>query len=669
MRPPLSKAPLFGLLCGFLAGVLFVYATGLEAPILWWAFSIATIVCGALLIIFKKSYVGICVMMGAVGACCAKISIPPSPPVEAVTPYPAQFSGMIETVSLQASSQHAKVKIIEFDGQNIRPFYCLLTIADIEPTFQPGEIIRFSCAMKSVEQISEIKGLNAGKTYYLSRGISATGFVSAENIVVLEQLHGIRFLPYRLQQRLADAVVASPLSEKAQDFFLASVLGMRGEINHSIRRDFAKVGVAHLLCVSGYHVGLVAWLVTVALFPLRGTPKKLRQMRHFVAIALIWLYVLIVGAQPPAMRAAIMITLYLLSLISQRGRFPFNSLCAAALILLAFNPFQLFDAGFQMSFCAVLGILLFASALNPVNRRHRALFHLAEWVCLPVSAVLGTLPVVVYTFHALPLAFLPSNMFVAVFFPLFLGLSGIAIILWHIGLRLALIAVPANRLIDLFYDIFSYAKLGEYTLNDINPSLLGIVCLCAALACLAIFLRVKGKKLKSTFGLLSLLGVILFVNMPERGGNDSSLVFGIRGNKFVTLVHTDNLGMVIASDSLTRYNPEFQDFLRMRGAEYINTASKPMEIKSEKLLASSKGLVVKENKTYVYGPTLSTLPADAVIIHRSYQPDIEEIRIRKNGEVFLCTDFSRKKIKEFEERLKAKGIRYRFVREGDYIEF
>ncbi|GBE26731.1 comEC family competence protein [bacterium BMS3Bbin03] len=193
------------------------------------------------------------------------------------------------------------------------------------------------------------------------------------------------------------------------------LLGQRGQIDPDIQNRFAKTGVIHVLAVSGLHVGfiLVLMLGILKWLRLREFPRTL-----LIILGLIF-YVYLTGGKPPVVRASLMAVIILIGYLVQRRPDVINSLAVAALLLLLVNPFLLFDAGFQLSFLAVLGIVLFYNRLmgffqfQPKNKwQHFFREKLLPLLIVSFAAQLGTLPLTLYYFHRLPTYALLANIVV-----------------------------------------------------------------------------------------------------------------------------------------------------------------------------------------------------------------------------------------------------------------
>ena len=177
------------------------------------------------------------------------------------------------------------------------------------------------------------------------------------------------------------------------------LLGDRGGIGDEVLEDFRDAGIMHILAVSGLHAGIILLIVFMPLERLRYP------LRAAIALLVLWSFAAMTGLAPPVVRAALMSTLFLGGVVLQRRSDPVNALAAAALIILLLDPLALFGLSFQLSFAAVLGILLFhervrGALLRPLPRRMRgnAARVPANLLALTISAQSLSLPLLAGSF-------------------------------------------------------------------------------------------------------------------------------------------------------------------------------------------------------------------------------------------------------------------------------
>lgn len=192
----------------------------------------------------------------------------------------------------------------------------------------------------------------------------------------------------------------------------AMTTGYRGDIPSELRADYSRSGTAHLLAVSGLHVGMVFLLVNVILW-LLPLFRRGHIMKNIVAIIIMWLYALMTGMSPSVVRATLMFSGAQIALATTSYRSSLNILFATATIMLAANPNNLYDISFQLSFVAVLFLMLWT---GPLYMRFRSRYKLVNIAASPfivsLIATVATAPLIAYTFGYVSIVGLLVNPFV-----------------------------------------------------------------------------------------------------------------------------------------------------------------------------------------------------------------------------------------------------------------
>ncbi len=190
----------------------------------------------------------------------------------------------------------------------------------------------------------------------------------------------------------------------------ALLIGYKDDLDKKLVRSYANTGVVHIIAISGLHLGLIYWLLVLMLRPVSKL-KSLRWLRLLLILSGLWIFTLLAGAQPSILRAAIMFTFIAISENISRKPNILNSLASSAFVLLCLNPFWLWDIGFQLSYTAVLSIILF---MKPVYAclylPNRALDLVWQMVAVTIAAQLLTFPLCIYYFHQFPTYFILTNL-------------------------------------------------------------------------------------------------------------------------------------------------------------------------------------------------------------------------------------------------------------------
>lgn len=228
---------------------------------------------------------------------------------------------------------------------------------------------------------------------------------------------------------------------------LGMVLGETSDLPERLQEEFRGTGTFHLFSVSGLHVGILA----VLLWQVAKILGLSRRQAAWAIIPLLFFYALMTGLKPASTRAAIMAAIVLLGLISDRRPVLLNNLLAAAFLILLGDTNQLFNPGFQLSFCVVTAIFLFEppirarwekpfhhdpffpeKLLTPWQRRYfRCGQKLASLAAVSAAAWLGSLPLTLGYFHLVSFSALPANLFAV---PLSFAIMAVAMLSLLTGL-------------------------------------------------------------------------------------------------------------------------------------------------------------------------------------------------------------------------------------------
>jgi competence protein ComEC len=216
-----------------------------------------------------------------------------------------------------------------------------------------------------------------------------------------------------------DANVRLWLPEPTGSLVSGVVLGARSGLPPELRAILSTTGTTHLTAVSGFNVAIVAGGLLAALQRLGG-----RRLAIVPTLAGVWVYALLVGAPPSALRAAAMVSVALAAQATGRLADPAVGLALAVAALLGWDPALAFDLGFQLSIAATAGLILLSPALEAHMPRRPG--WLRGQLAVALAAQLATLPILLSVFQTVSLVALPANLVVA---PLVLPLTWIGVAL------------------------------------------------------------------------------------------------------------------------------------------------------------------------------------------------------------------------------------------------
>lgn len=310
--------------------------------------------------------------------------------------------------------------------------------------------------------------------YLKRKGISGTGFVASGHWQFSEcrkEKEGIATVLYRLAASYRTQIenLYRRLGIEGDELAVLSALtlGDKTDLSESVRESYSVAGVSHVLALSGLHVGLLYALAFFLLRPLLLGGQSGRVLRSLLLILLLWLFAFFTGLSPSVVRSAAMFSIWALADLCGRQSFSLNTLALTAWLMLLVRPVWLFDVGFQLSFAAVLSILLFQPFLYrlcPV--RHRAGTYLWGLVSVSVAAQLGTAPLVLFYFSRFSTHFLLTNLLVVPLVTLILYAAVVLLLLTPMSGLQAVAAVGLEKMLRMLNLLVRWVEQLPYASVD-----------------------------------------------------------------------------------------------------------------------------------------------------------------------------------------------------------
>lgn len=197
--------------------------------------------------------------------------------------------------------------------------------------------------------------------------------------------------------------------EKERGLAEALLIGYKDDLDKTLLQSYANTGVVHVIAISGLHLGLIYGILLLLTKPLNR--KRLRWLRAGMIISGLWIFSLLAGAQPSVLRSAVMFSAIAVAVALERKTSTYNTMALSAFLLLCYQPFWLWDLGFQLSYSAVLSILIFFRPVyNCFDFRNKAIDAVWKLAAVTIAAQVLTTPISLFHFHQFPLLFLITNL-------------------------------------------------------------------------------------------------------------------------------------------------------------------------------------------------------------------------------------------------------------------
>ncbi len=278
------------------------------------------------------------------------------------------------------------------------------------PRLEYGSQIIFKKPLQEIKNSGNPGGLDY-KRYSLFQGTTHQVYIKAEEFTLLPStnkkwLH--TFLDMT-REKVLDILRTNIPGHRELGLAEALLIGYKDDLDKALVQSYSNTGVVHIIAISGLHLGLIYWLLLQLLKPLQRK-KYTKWLRPVILVMGLWLFSLLAGAQPSILRSAIMFTCIVLGENLSKRTSIYNTLALSAFILLCWNPYWLWDVGFQLSYSAVLSIIIFMQPIyNLFYIKIKLLDFFWKLNAVTIAAQILTLPVSIYHFHQFPTHFLLTN--------------------------------------------------------------------------------------------------------------------------------------------------------------------------------------------------------------------------------------------------------------------
>lgn len=361
--------------------------------------------------------------------------------------------------------------------------------------------------------------------YYAEKGIVGSVFVHAKNSKVLRPFaeKSIQLYLKRIQGNLLKSFQLLP-SKVNREVAEAMVLGEIVGIDQDLQEAYTRLGAIHILSVSGMHLGILFLVIHLLFSKIQHYFPRLKTIVFLATLLVLWSYAGITGFSAPVLRATWVFTFILFARFFHFQINSLNLLASSCLVLLLINPYDLFNPGFQLSYLAVLGLILFqkpvVQCLTFDMKRWWAylLHYFWESTAVAISAQILTLPLVIYYFYQMPNPF-----YFFLLNPVLMLLSSIALVASFVLLCLYPIcfyfkwmffAGKIGWIVDFSYDMMHKTMLYFSKGNESSIGFLSISGSDLLLIYICVFLLVLWLKLRRVYflGLINVCLMYLFLN-------------------------------------------------------------------------------------------------------------------------------------------------------------
>lgn len=382
---------------------------------------------------------------------------------------------LVEPPDYRDDYTNLRVKVTNVDtgDRDLEVKGLLLVRVDPNQTFHYGEVIRLRGKLKTPPENEDF----SFRDYLAAKNIHS--YMTSAEVTVLPGNGGnfVSAALYALKEKsLANIYRIFPDPESS---LLAGILlGVDTGLTDELQQAFKNTGTAHIIAISGFNISIIAGLFFLFFSRIFGQ----RRGTVFAILGIIF-YTALVGASAAVVRAAIMGILSLFARQVGRRQMALNTLLAVAMLMCLWNPLYVWDVGFQLSFFATLGIILYAEPFSqftanvltryfPLSTVEKLVQPLSDFILLTFAAQLTTIPIMAYHFQRISLVSFIANPFILPAQPAVMILGGIAVLLSHIWMTLgqlaAWIALPFVAYTIRIVELFNRVPHGTLFLGDFS---------------------------------------------------------------------------------------------------------------------------------------------------------------------------------------------------------
>lgn len=391
------------------------------------------------------------------------------------------------------NSTRIQATLLHAGDSNMAPVKVILSTRGCDYTLLPGDLLAFDAHLKRI--------VNRGNPYETDYALIQrnNGFLYTQHLALTDlskvgHSESLMNKITRVRNRMEDVIVHSSLDADTQEFLMALLLGNATHIDSETRYAYSCAGVAHILALSGLHMGIFTLIIWMLLYPLDYL--RLKKVRFAITLILLIAFAVFTGLSASVVRATVMTAFVFASFLLFRKSSPLNALAAAVIIILLLNPSAWMNAGFQLSFITVAALIIFAPRPTTRDRkRNPALSYVRSTLIISAIAMLSTVVLTAHYFHSISLASIITNLLILPLLPLLMAGGVIFFILGLAGIDSQLL----NSLLDALFHLIdsivnAISGTGISHIDNVYVSWLDVLLYYAIIVLTAIALKVKSWK-------------------------------------------------------------------------------------------------------------------------------------------------------------------------------
>lgn len=252
------------------------------------------------------------------------------------------------------------------------------------------------------------------KQYCNFQDIYFQAFLTKADYQILpsDRTHMLQNVMFTARSKTLSVIRMNISNANAKSIAEALLIGYRDDLDKDLVQTYSNTGVVHIIAISGMHIAMIYGLIIFCLRPF-SQKKWITWFKPLLVLLIIWIFTGMAGAAPSLLRSAIMFSFIVIGESFRKRINIYNNLAASAFVIILLNPYSLWDVGFQLSYAAVLSIVIFSKPISSwLYFSNKLLWAVWQICAVTISAQILTLPFILFYFHQFPGLFIITNLVV-----------------------------------------------------------------------------------------------------------------------------------------------------------------------------------------------------------------------------------------------------------------